>query len=67
MQELATERGWPWHIELVPDPDVVLSASEEIIATADSVVLDRCQRWFNLARTVVRDHIPQARMVPLNN
>ena len=65
MQELATERGWPWHIELVPDPDVVLSASEEIIATADSVVLDRCQRWFNLAHSVVSEHIPQARVVPL--
>jgi len=66
MQELAAGRGWPWQIELVPDPDIVLSASAEIIATADSVVLDRCQRWFNLARTVVSEHIPQARVVPLN-
>ena len=65
MQELAAARGWPWEIELVRNPDEVLAATTEIIATADSAVLDRCPRWFNLAREVVDRHVPGARIVPL--
>jgi len=37
----------------VPDPDAVLTRSEEIVATADAAILDRCGRWFNLARYAV--------------
>ena len=65
MQELAAARGWRWQIELVQSPDGVLAATPEIIATADSAVLDRCRRWFNLAREVVDRHVPGARIVPL--
>jgi hypothetical protein len=65
MLDLAAERGWPWQVELVQNPDAVLAATAEIIATADSVVLDRCQRWFNLARVVIGQHVPQANVVPM--
>jgi hypothetical protein len=67
MEQLAGERGWPWQVELVPDPDAVLSATAEIVATADSVVLDRCRRWCNLAREVVATHVPDARVVRLGD
>jgi hypothetical protein len=45
---------------LVPDPDSVLSMAEQVVATADSVVLNRCRRWFNLAREVVVRAVPGA-------
>ena len=38
----------------------VSHAASEIIASADSAVLDECQRWFNLAREVVREHVAAA-------
>ena len=50
---------------MVQNPDEVLAATAEIIVTADSVVLDRCQQWFNLTREVVDRHIPHANVVPL--
>jgi hypothetical protein len=53
-------------VELVLNPDPRLAGSLEIVATADSAVLDRCERWFNLARTVVESRIPQARLVDLS-
>lgn len=54
--ELAAARGWPWEVELVPDPDPILAARPGcVVATADSVILDRCASWFNLAAAVV-DH-----------
>jgi hypothetical protein len=65
MEELAAARGWPWQVELVPSPDAVLAASAEPIATADSAVLDRCQRWFNLAGDVIDGRIPAADVVRL--
>ena len=65
IEELAAARGWRWQVELVADPDGLLSASDEIIATADSVILDRARAWFNLARTVVSGHIPAARLVEM--
>lgn len=49
MRDLAQSRGWPWTVELVPDPDRVLSESLEVVVSADSVILDRCQRWANIA------------------
>ena len=63
--EYAEEHHLAWLVELVDDPDRVLKASSEIVATADSAVLDSCTRWFNLARWVVETHCPDARVVKL--
>jgi hypothetical protein len=65
MAALAAERGWNWSIELVPNPDAVLSHSDEIVATADSVILDRCRSWFNFGRETVARRVPQARIIDL--
>lgn len=65
MTELAREQGWNWTVELVPNPDAVLIASDETIATADSAVLERCRAWYNLARDTVVHLVPTARIVDL--
>jgi hypothetical protein len=65
MQELAAERGWRWTVELAVDPDRELSVSTAIVATADSVILDRCARWCNLACDVLSERVPQANIVRL--
>jgi hypothetical protein len=65
--ERAVEQGWSWEVELVNNPDPILITSEAIAATADSVVLDQCTRWFNLAREAIDRHIPSARVVDLGN
>ena len=61
MRKVAEVHGWKWTITLVPDPEPVLARSMEIIATADSAVLDGVRnppgmmgpRWMNLAGHVV--------------
>ena len=75
IEELAAASGWPWRVELVADPDACAGRPREaaevaavelpprppiVVATADSAILDRCPAWFNLARDVVRQHIPSA-------
>jgi hypothetical protein len=66
MLELATTQGWDWRVELVFNPDRVLAESREIVATSDSVILDRCQRWINLTHLAIAQRIPHARIVDLS-
>jgi len=65
VRDVASRWGWPWHTELVSDPDPVLCASSSVVATADSVILDATQRWFDLASLVVADVVPEAWIVPV--
>lgn len=63
--DAARQRNWRWRVELVANPDPILSAATAVVATADSVILDRCARWTNLAREVIHSYIPGARVVPI--
>ncbi|MBI4864126.1 MAG: DUF434 domain-containing protein [Candidatus Riflebacteria bacterium] len=67
VEEVAAARGWSWRVLLVPDPDKVLSGTDEIVATADSAILDRCRFWFNLAREVVGRSVPAANVLDLQS
>jgi hypothetical protein len=49
-----------WSAEVVPNPDAVLSRPGELVVSADSLVLDRCGEWANLARAIVEAGVPGA-------
>ena len=66
LQELGAENGWGWSVTLDPDPDAALSATAQLVATADSVVLDRCAQWCNLAREVVERLVADANVINLS-
>lgn len=54
-----------WSAEVVADPDPILAASLDPVATADSGVLDRCADWVNLVRAIVEAGAPGAFVVDL--
>jgi hypothetical protein len=62
----AEASGWKWEVELEMNPDRVLMESKQVIATADSVILDHCVQWFNLARVAIQHHIPDAWLIDLS-
>jgi hypothetical protein len=64
--DYAHEHRHDWHVELVADADPILKESREIVATADSAILDVCVRWFNLARHVIETGCPGANIVDLS-
>ena len=64
--EVAEERGWHWTVDLVPDPDAVLIHTDQIVASADSQILDKAHRWFNLARMAIDLRIANAWIVDLS-
>ncbi len=62
---LAEENGWPWEIELLPNPDVKLIETDMTAATSDSDVLDKCGKWTNLTAHIIAAAIPDAQIVDL--
>jgi len=54
-----------WNIELVPNPDRVLADYAGVVATTDSVILDRCSAWVNLAAEIIKAGVPDAWKVDL--
>ena len=63
------EQDWSARFEfqahLVNDADAVLVEGCKLVASADSQVLDACDRWVNLARDVVLQQLPNAWLVQL--
>jgi hypothetical protein len=66
LAEIAERRGWDWRIELVAGPDAVLKASNAIVVSADSAVLDAGPAHVDLAGTVSRTLDPLPWIVDLD-
>lgn len=63
---LARENGWDWEIKLSLSPDAELIKSADIVAGSDSVVLDRCRRWVNLATEIIKKKVTSAWVIELS-
>ena len=63
LQQVAGEHDWNWQVELCYDPDKVLAQSTAIVVSSDGWILDQCQRWFNMGRLLVEDHLLEANIV----
>lgn len=63
--ERATAGGWLWEVRLEMNPDAILKSAPAVVATADSVILDGCGAWLNLARGVIEASIPNAWILDL--
>jgi len=53
IRSLAEQRAWPWEVQVVADPDPILSRGNQVVVSADSAVLDACGPWLNLAAEIV--------------
>jgi hypothetical protein len=54
-----------WNIELVNSPDRVLAGHASSVVTSDSVILDACDAWLNLAADLITTRCPGAWIVDL--
>jgi hypothetical protein len=54
-----------WEIDLVTSPDAALIKGEKIVASNDSVVLDKCGKWVDLAGEIIKNRIPTAKIIDL--
>ena len=64
--ELARKNSWDWEIKLLTSPDAKLINTELVVASGDSVILDNCKSWVNLARAIIEKKLPAAWLVDLS-
>ncbi len=55
----ADQKKLNWSVELAFSPDKLLAESPHIIATSDSAVLDKCEKWINLTRICIETIAPK--------
>jgi hypothetical protein len=65
--ELADENNWNWEIQLLLSPDAELIKTNMVVATSDSVVLDNCRKWTNLAAEIITQKIPSAIIIDVGS
>jgi hypothetical protein len=65
LYEVAERKGWNWEVSLLFNPDQALIESKEVVVSSDSMILDRVDKWFNLARHLVDRFIQEAHLIHL--
>jgi hypothetical protein len=65
IRELAEKNHWNWEIRLSVSPDAELKKTDAVVASSDSVVLDACQNWLNLAAEIITERLPRATVIHL--
>ena len=66
IEETVAGRNPSWQVELIDQADKTLAESAHVVATADSAIIDRCDRWVNLARLVIERSVPDAWILDLS-
>ena len=66
MGQLADENNWGWEIQLVTSPDAALLKTEMTVVSSDSVILDGCRQWVNLAKALIDSKLPQTTIIDLS-
>jgi len=65
IRELAEKNRWDWEIRLSISPDAELKKTDAVVASSDSVVLDDCKSWVNLATEIISQRLSAARVIDL--
>jgi hypothetical protein len=64
--EIALQRGWPWRVEVVFNPDAMIISSPAVAISSDSSILNRVERWVDLKTYLLATEIPNAWMIDLS-
>jgi len=65
IRELAEQNRWDWEIRLSISPDAELKKTTLVVASSDSVILDECKKWTNLAAEIITPKLPSATVIDL--
>ncbi|WP_353777027.1 DUF434 domain-containing protein [Winogradskyella sp. 3972H.M.0a.05] len=57
LREIAKKHGFHWEVILENNPDKFLVNSKSIVVSSDAWILDRAERWLNLGKHIIENHI----------
>ena len=74
ISEISAEHSWNefdklttgWEIKLSISPDAELIKSDIPVVTSDSVILDKCKSWINLAYDILTQRTENPKIVDLS-
>ena len=66
IEKIADQYKWNWDVRLSISPDAELIKADTIVVSSDSVILDGCRKWTNLAKSIIDQKIPQPRLMDLS-
>jgi len=64
--KLAKQHRWDWQVELSLNPDTQLKKTQMSVVSSDSVVMDNCGQWLDLASLIIFKYIPDAKIIDLS-
>ncbi|TNE49740.1 MAG: DUF434 domain-containing protein [Deltaproteobacteria bacterium] len=62
LRGVAEERQWNWEVTVTPHVDRELSQSEDVVVTGDKIILNQCQQWANLGRSMIEQGEKESRL-----
>lgn len=65
IETVSRDHRWNWNVELEQNPDARLKVAAEIVVSADSIILNHCRFWTNLADYIVKTLCPDSRMIEI--
>ena len=66
IREVANQYGWNWSVEVVFNPDAEISASDRIVISSDSHVLERVSRWLDFNRLLMERVLDDSWLIDLS-
>ncbi len=67
IRDAALEKGRNWSVEVVFNPDAEISASDRIVISSDSHVLERVSRWLNFNRLLIEKALDDSWLIDLSS
>lgn len=59
------QKSFPVDVQLSDHADILLF-QQNYVATSDSGILDRCGDWVNLARPIIKNNLPEVKLIDLS-
>lgn len=67
MRDFAEEHGTKWQVETVMSPDHMLVESKASVAvTTDAAIINKCNRWIDIAALVIRQYVTSPWIIDLS-
>lgn len=66
IRDMARQEQWNWTVEVVFNPDAEIFASDRIVISSDSHVLDESARWLNFSRFLIDKQLDQSWLIDLS-
>jgi hypothetical protein len=65
ISEIAVKHSWCFEVKLSISPDAELIKTDMPVVTSDSVILDKCKVWINLASEIIQKKLSESYIIDM--